>query len=291
MPPGAGRLNLRKACDGAVPAPPGGFPARQESCLSTNEGRAVASLGARKGSINRHGLIDFTSARPSIERAGIAIAVSRTTNGSSASHKGMLQPAATSFPTLVKQMKLTLAVLLMTAALAVPAAAQSSTSTSGVVVSSTTESLVVRMDDGTQRTFNVTSTTNLPSARLAEGNRVTVQYRPLEAGLFEAARVELATALDRDRVAPTPSDRSMMSETTATQRETDAQRQTDATQRETAAGRDNTTTTQQENARIQGETTEDRETLPATASPMPLLALAGLGALVAGLVMKARRTA
>ena len=69
---------------------------------------------------------------------------------------------------------------------------------------------------------------------------------------------------------------------TATQRETDAQRDITAT---------DTTATQRENARIQGETTEDRETLPATASPMPLLALAGLGALVAGLVMKARRTA
>lgn len=168
-------------------------------------------------------------------------------------------------------MKLKFAVLLMTAALAVPAAAQSSTSTSGVVVSSTTESLVVRMDDGTQRTFNVTSTTNLPSMRLAEGNRVTVQYRPLDAGLFEAARVELATALNPDRPAPTPSDRSMMTETAATQ--------------------GSMTATERDNARIQGETTEDRETLPATASPMPLLALAGLGALVAGLVMKARRTA
>ncbi len=166
------------------------------------------------------------------------------TTGLTASHKGVLRPATTSH----------------------------STSTSGVVVSSTTESLIVRMDDGTQRTFNVTPTTTLPTARLAEGNRVTVQYRPLDAGLFEAARVELTNALNPDRPAPTPSDRSMMSETAATQR-------------------DNTTATQSENARIQGETTEDRETLPATASPMPLLALAGLGALVAGLVMKARRTA
>lgn len=139
----------------------------------------------------------------------------------------------------VQQMKLKLAVLLMTAALAVPAVAQDPSSTSGVVVSSTTESLVVRMDDGTQRTFNVTSTTNLPTARLDAGNRVTVQYRPLDAGLFEAARVELATALNRDFQAPTPTDRSMTPEPTATQR----------------------------------DTTDDRETLPATASPMPLLAL------------------
>ena len=167
-------------------------------------------------------------------------------------------------------MKLKSAVLLMIAALAVPVAAQDG-STSGVVVSSTTEALVVRMDDGSQRTFNVTSTTALPSARLAEGNRVTVQYRPLDAGLFEAARVDLATALTRDFQAPTPTDRPMTSEPTATPREiTATQRETTATQR---------------------ETTRDRETLPATASPMPLLALSGLAALVAGLALKARRTA
>ena len=176
-------------------------------------------------------------------------------------------------------MKLNLPVLLMIGALAIPAAAQTPTSTSGVVVSSTTESLVVRMDDGTERTFNVTSTTALPTARLAEGNRVTVQYRPLNAGLFEAARVELATAINRDRPVtnPTP-DRSMMSEPATIQgRVTPTESDTTPTPRDTDAD--------------QRDANEDRETLPSTASPMPLLALAGVAALISSLVLKARRTA
>jgi len=195
-------------------------------------------------------------------------------------------------------MKMNLAVLLMIGALAVPAAAQSPTSTSGVVVSSTTQSLVVRMDDGTERKFNVTSTTGLPSARLAEGNRVTVQYRPLDGGLFEAARVELAAALNRDRTSPTPEvDHSMMSDTTtAAQREAELNRNrpmvnptpdrtmmsepaaiqggVTPTERETAASRDTDAT--------ERNSTEDRETLPSTASPMPLLALSGIAALISG---------
>jgi|JI8StandDraft_1071087.scaffolds.fasta_scaffold39738_2 hypothetical protein len=177
----------------------------------------------------------------------------------------------------VTQMKLNLPVLLMIGALAIPAAAQTPASTSGVVVSSTTESLVVRMDDGTERTFNVTSTTALPTARLAEGNRVTVQYRPLNAGLFEAARVELAAAINRDRpvMNPTP-DRSMMSEPAAIQ--------------DRVTGAD-TTATQRDNDANQRDANEDRETLPSTASPMPLLALAGVAALISSLVLKARRTA
>lgn len=177
----------------------------------------------------------------------------------------------------VNLMKLNLPFLLMIGALAIPAAAQTPTTTSGVVVSSTTESLVVRMDDGTERTFNVTSTTALPTARLAEGNRVTVQYRPLNAGLFEAARVELAAAINRDRpvMNPTP-DRSMMSEPAAIQG------------RVTGA---DTTATQRDNDANQRDANEDRETLPSTASPMPLLALAGVAALISSLVLKARRTA
>jgi hypothetical protein len=199
-----------------------------------------------------------------------------------------------------------LAVLLMIGALAVPVAAQSPTSTSGVVVSSTTESLVVRMDDGTERKFNVTSTTGLPSARLAEGNRVTVQYRPLDGGLFEAARIELAAAVNRDRTSPTPEvDHSMTSDTTEAQREAELNRNrplvnptpdrsmmsepaaiqggVTPTERETAAARDADATERNAN--------EDNETLPSTASPRPLLALSGIAALISGLLLKARRTA
>ena len=211
-------------------------------------------------------------------------------------------------------MKMNLAVLLMIGALAVPVAAQSPTSTSGVVVSSTTESLVVRMDDGTERKFNVTSTTGLPSARLAEGNRVTVQYRPLDGGLFEAARVELAAAINRDRTTPTAEvDRSMTSDmTTAAQREAELNRNrplvnptpdrsmksepaaiqggVTPTERETTAARD-TDATDRDTAATERNANENNETLPSTASPMPLLALSGIAALISGLLLKARRNA
>lgn len=192
-------------------------------------------------------------------------------------------------------MKMNLAALLMIGALAVPVAAQSPASTSGVVVSSTTESLVVRMDDGTRRTFNVTSTTALPTARLAEGNRVTVQYRPLDAGLFEAARVELAAALNPDRTTPTQD----VDRTTAAEREAELNRNRPVANptpdrsmmSESAAIQGGVTPTERDTDAVERDTTEDRETLPATASPMPLLALSGIAALISGLLLKARRSA
>ena len=233
--------------------------------------RGPAFMRVSDGSTNLHPFIDFTPLEPSIGATGIAIATSGTTAGSYPM-RGYRAGRNDVMNNRVNQMKLNLAVLLMVGALAVPAAAQTPTSTSGVVVSSTTESLVVRMDDGTERTFSVTSTTNLPTARLAEGNRVTVQYRPLDAGLFEAARVELAAAINRDRPVtnPTP-DRSMMSEPAAIQ--------------------GSVTPTQNDTTATPRDTTEDRETLPSTASPMPLLALSGIAALISGLILKARRTA
>jgi hypothetical protein len=157
-------------------------------------------------------------------------------------------------------MKQKYAALLLMAVLAVPAVAQSS---SGVVVSSSTNSVVVRMDDGTQRTFNVTRSTILPPDRLAEGNRVTVQYRPLDGGLFEASSVTIATS------PASTADRSMTPATTAAQRDPAATSDT-PTPRNAA---------------------DDGDTLPSTASPMPLLALTGLASLVAGIALKARRNA
>lgn len=224
-------------------------------------------MRARVTSINLHAVIDFTSLKGSIALRLASRLLFREPRLARIPQGGAGPAATPLLTTLVNQMKLNLPVLLMIGALAVPAAAQipAPTSTSGVVVSSTTESLVVRLDDGTERTFNVTSTTALPSAPLAEGNRVTVQYRPLDAGLFEAARVELVAAVNPDRpVANLTPDRSMTSEPAAIQ--------------------GGVTPTQR-------DTTEDRETLPSTASPMPLLALSGIAALISGLLLKARRTA
>ena len=148
------------------------------------------------------------------------------------------------------------ALLIATALAAVPAWAQTNpSSTSGVVVSSTTDSLVVRLDDGTQRTFAVDSTSTLPSARLSAGARVTVKYHALDAGRFHAARVELVpSTTDRPAVSSTPTDSPMTSE-----------RATDR------------------------PATTDREALPATASPMPLLALVGLAAMFTAAALSAVR--
>ena len=147
-------------------------------------------------------------------------------------------------------------VLALMAALAVasPAISQTDAPTqtvSGVVVSSTNDSLVVRTDDGTERTFKVDAQTNLPT-NLGSGTRVTVAYHRMEGGVDHAARVTSAAA-DTGR-APQPRE---------------PMRRDD-----TARG-----------------TTEDPnlmagDQLPATAGPVPQLVLVGLGALVAGLGLR-----
>jgi LPXTG-motif cell wall-anchored protein len=156
-------------------------------------------------------------------------------------------------------MRKNLAAFLAVSALAFAGAAAAQTTTdssaSGVVVSVTTDSFVVRMDDGTQRTFVTDTTTTLPSARLAEGNRVTVNYRALDAGRWQATTValvdravaELSTPSERpaDRAAPQPEP--LTRDTTSPDR--------------------------------------NRETLPDTASNMPLLPLFGGAALAGALAL------
>jgi hypothetical protein len=65
----------------------------------------------------------------------------------------------------------------------------------GVVVSSTNDSLVIRTDDGTERTFKVDAQSTLPSS-LASGSRVTVNFHRMDGGVDHAARVTIATAGD-----------------------------------------------------------------------------------------------
>jgi hypothetical protein len=77
--------------------------------------------------------------------------------------------------------------------LASPAMSQTDSPTqnvTGTVVSSTTDSLVIKLDDGTERTFKVDSASNLP-ASLASGQRVTVRFHAMSGG-DHAARVTLA---------------------------------------------------------------------------------------------------
>jgi len=177
-------------------------------------------------------------------------------------------------------MRKTLAAILAVSALAVAGAASAQavtdTQATGTIVSVTTDSFVVRMYDGTQRTFATDSTTTMPSARLAEGNRVTVKYRTLDAGRWQATTVSIAgpgaAPIASDRMpdqagAPLASDRTP-------DRAPVAQ---DPLMRDTTPNRDNTT------APVRA--------LPDTASNMPLLALAGGAALAGALALTVLRRA
>jgi hypothetical protein len=88
--------------------------------------------------------------------------------------------------------------------LASPAFSQANMPTqtlSGTVVSSTGDSLVIRTDDGTERTFKVDSQSSLP-ASLATGVRVSVTYHRMEGGVDHAAKVTLAGTDSTARTEP-----------------------------------------------------------------------------------------
>jgi hypothetical protein len=77
--------------------------------------------------------------------------------------------------------------------LASPAMSQTDMPTqtvTGTVVSSTSDSLVIKLDTGAERTFKVDTTSNLP-ASLASGQRVTVRFHAMSGG-DHAAQVTLA---------------------------------------------------------------------------------------------------
>jgi LPXTG-motif cell wall-anchored protein len=155
-----------------------------------------------------------------------------------------------------------LAAILAVSALAFAgtAAAQTPTdaSASGVVVSVATDSFVVRMDDGTERTFVTDTTTTLPSASLVAGNRVTVNYRALDAGRWQARTVALV-------------DRAIAEVSTPSERPADR-------------------APVQAEPRTLDTTSPDRDrTLPDTASDMPLLPLVGGAALAGALALTVLR--
>jgi hypothetical protein len=110
-------------------------------------------------------------------------------------------------------MKTRLACLLAVAALmfAVPVIAQTTQSISGTVVSSTSDSLVIRTDDGTERTFKVDANSKLPSS-LANGSRVTVNFHRMEGGVDHAGSVTMATA----DTTPAPADPGMRTDAPST---------------------------------------------------------------------------
>jgi hypothetical protein len=174
---------------------------------------------------------------------------------------------------------------LITLSLVAGASAQVST-VEGTVVSNSGGSLVVDTASG-QRTFMVDAQSSLP-ADLAVGTRVKVEYHTLANDKFHAFKV---SAMD---AAPTTATAPSMAGTTTTpapvepapaavapappmqERPTTT---TTTTTTDTTTGTMNTTTTADTGSR-----------LPATASPLPLLALAGGLAMAGGALVRRLRS-
>jgi hypothetical protein len=135
------------------------------------------------------------------------------------------------------------------------------TTITGTVVSSSSTSLVIRTESGEQKTFVVDDTSTIPSG-LAAGARVSVRYTSQEGGQMRVASVARETGAR----AETTREPGVMERGTATG--TAADRGTGAgAEAEQGAG----------------------ERLPETASPLPLVALAGALSAAAGLALRARK--
>jgi len=155
-------------------------------------------------------------------------------------------------------MKTSLLCLLAVAvlALAVPLMAQTEQTVTGSVVSSSPTQVVVKTDDGRQLTFTVDTQSSVP-ADLAAGNAVTVAYHDMGGGTLHLARVTTSAA------GTLPS--TTTGSTTTAPPEPMPER-----------------TTEPASAR-------GTKRMPATASPLPLIGLAGLLSLTAGLGLRAVR--
>jgi hypothetical protein len=165
-------------------------------------------------------------------------------------------------------MKTSLSFLLSVAALALAVAvfAQTALTVTGTVVSSSPTQVVIKTDDGRQMTFAVDAQSTVP-AGLAEGNPVTVSYHDMGAGTFHAASVTVSSA-------GTPS-------TTANPPATDTSTYANTTRTTAPAA--------QEPMESAGAKTRTTRRMPSTASPLPLIGLAGLLSLTAGLGLRAVR--
>lgn len=195
-------------------------------------------------------------------------------------------------------------------------AAQVSTTT-GTVVSNSGGVLVVDTDSG-QRTFMVDAQSSLP-ADLAAGTRVTVEYHTLANDKFHAFKVTPAsgttpstttnaneTTTGTAGTTSTTGTTGSMSGSTATTPSTPVQQPpTNTTTTGTTTGtmqdrptptnpdtmgttRDTTTSTT-DTTTTPDDTANTGRRLPATASPLPLLALAGSLALAGGALLRRRR--
>ncbi|PYQ16965.1 MAG: hypothetical protein DMF80_03000 [Acidobacteria bacterium] len=158
----------------------------------------------------------------------------------------------------------------MVLVLAVPAMAQTDKTVSGKVVSSTSDQLVIQTDEGRQMTFKVDTQSTVPSA-LQAGNRVSVNYHELAGGNYHAASVS-TTDMGTGATNPNPA-------------YANPNANPNANPAYPSANTGTTPSTAQEPMREETGTKARRGTrrMPATASPLPLMGLAGLFALSAGL--------
>jgi hypothetical protein len=135
----------------------------------------------------------------------------------------------------------------------------------GTVVSSSSSSLVIDTDTGTRQTFMVDAQSTLPTG-LAPGTRISVDYHSLAGGTFHAAR---ATTLGAAApIQPTTEARPM---DTTTPPDTTTSSSMPSTDSSTGAAPATRTKTRK---------------MPATASPLPLVALIGLASLAGAATLR-----
>lgn len=106
--------------------------------------------------------------------------------------------------------------IVMTLALVASAGAQTTAPTgepaatelTGTVLSSGNIMVLVRGDDGQDRSLVVFNTTQMPDERIAAGERVKVRYRAIDGERFEAVSLERAAAETTPGVAATAANES-----------------------------------------------------------------------------------
>ena len=182
-------------------------------------------------------------------------------------------------------MKARIALLASLVSLSLVAAASAQVSTvEGTVVSNSAGALVIDTGSG-QRTFMVDAQSSLP-ADLAVGTRVKVEYHTLANDKFHAFKVSaLGAAPTEPATAPATTATTPMGTTTT------APEPAAATPAVTAPAPAPAATMQEQTTTTTATTTTDPERrLPATASPLPLLALAGGLAVAGGALVRRLRS-
>jgi hypothetical protein len=94
--------------------------------------------------------------------------------------------------------------ILALAAGTLDATAQMGTS-NGVVVSTTPTAVVVRTDDGVQRTYTIDNTSIMPTASLRVGDRITVDYNTRTSGDYLVSRVTVVPGTSATSTTTSPS--------------------------------------------------------------------------------------